>query len=135
MSLDIYDVNKQFNLYDWMNFVYLNSWIEKVFNFADQKLCHSWIPGIDDYHDCQSDTNWRPVEDVIKLFSSSQRNKLDQGTLWGEVSLYSWPVWPVWISLFLQIKTKIFSCHTADSKSVKQEVNSTMILPTLVFPG
>ncbi len=35
----------------------------------------------------------------------------------------------------LQIKTKIVSCHTADSKSVKQEVNGTVILPPLVFPG
>jgi hypothetical protein len=35
----------------------------------------------------------------------------------------------------LQIKTKIVSCHTADSKSVKQEVNDTVILPSLVFPG
>ncbi len=35
----------------------------------------------------------------------------------------------------LQIKTKIVSCHTADSKSVKQEVNSTVILPPLVFHG
>jgi len=34
----------------------------------------------------------------------------------------------------LQIKTKIVSCHTADSKPVKQEVNSTVILPPLVFP-
>jgi hypothetical protein len=34
----------------------------------------------------------------------------------------------------LQIKTKIDSCHTADSKPVKQEVNSTVILPPLVFP-
>ncbi len=34
----------------------------------------------------------------------------------------------------LQIKTKIVSCHTANSKPVKQEVNSTMILPPLVFP-
>jgi hypothetical protein len=33
----------------------------------------------------------------------------------------------------LQIKTKIVSCHTADSKPVKQEVNSTVILPPLVF--
>ncbi len=38
--------------------------------------------------------------------------------------------WPV-----LQIKTKIFSCNTADSKLVKQEVNGTVILPPLVFPG
>jgi hypothetical protein len=35
----------------------------------------------------------------------------------------------------LQIKTNIFSCHTADSKPVKQEVNGTVILPPLVFPG
>jgi hypothetical protein len=34
----------------------------------------------------------------------------------------------------LQIKTKIVSCHTADSKLVKQEVNGTVILPPLVFP-
>ncbi len=34
----------------------------------------------------------------------------------------------------LQIKTKIVSCHIADSKPVKQEVNSKVILPPLVFP-
>ncbi len=38
--------------------------------------------------------------------------------------------WPV-----LQIKTKIVSCHPANSKPAKQEVNSTVILPPLVFPG
>ncbi len=35
----------------------------------------------------------------------------------------------------LQIKLNIVSCHIADSKPVKQEVNSTVILPPLVFPG
>jgi hypothetical protein len=35
----------------------------------------------------------------------------------------------------LKIKTKIVSCYTADSKPVKQEVNDTVILPPLVFPG
>jgi hypothetical protein len=35
----------------------------------------------------------------------------------------------------LQVKTKIISCHTADSKPVKQEVNNTVILPSLVFPA
>ncbi len=35
----------------------------------------------------------------------------------------------------MQIKTKSVSCHTANSKPVKQEVNSTVILPPLVFPG
>ncbi len=61
--------------------------------------------------------------------------KFDQGILKGEVSLYSWPpVWPVWVSLFCKIRTKIVSCHTADSKPVKQEVNGTVILPPLVFP-
>jgi hypothetical protein len=35
----------------------------------------------------------------------------------------------------LLIKTKIDSCHTADSKPVTQEVNGTVILPPFVFPG
>jgi hypothetical protein len=35
----------------------------------------------------------------------------------------------------MQIKAKIVSCHTADSKPVKQEVNGTVILPPIVFPG
>jgi hypothetical protein len=35
----------------------------------------------------------------------------------------------------LQIKTKIVSCLTADSKPVKQEVNCTVILPPLAFPA
>ena len=35
----------------------------------------------------------------------------------------------------LQIKTKIVSYHTADSKPAKQEVNGTVILPPLVFTG
>ncbi len=34
----------------------------------------------------------------------------------------------------LQIKTKHFSCRTADSKPVKQEVNSTVIHPPVTFP-
>ncbi len=29
----------------------------------------------------------------------------------------------------------LLSCHTADSKPVKQEVNDTVILPLLVFPA
>jgi len=33
------------------------------------------------------------------------------------------------------MKTKIVSSHTADSKPVKQEVNGTVILPPLAFPG
>jgi hypothetical protein len=33
------------------------------------------------------------------------------------------------------MKKKIVSCHTADSKPVKQEVNGTVILPPLVFPA
>jgi hypothetical protein len=35
----------------------------------------------------------------------------------------------------LQIKTKMVSCHTADPKPVKQEVNGIVILPPLVFPA
>jgi hypothetical protein len=36
---------------------------------------------------------------------------------------------------FANKNKKIVSCHTADSKPVKQEVNGTVILPPLVFPG
>jgi len=57
-----------------------------------------------------------------------------QGILKGEVSLYHWPsVLLVRISPVLQIKTKNVSCHEANSKPVKQEVNSTVIFPPLVF--
>ena len=34
----------------------------------------------------------------------------------------------------MQIKTKIVSGHTADSKPVKQENNGSVKLPPLVFP-
>jgi hypothetical protein len=34
----------------------------------------------------------------------------------------------------LQIKTKIVSCHTADSNPVKQEVNGRVILPPFSIP-
>jgi hypothetical protein len=34
----------------------------------------------------------------------------------------------------LQIKTKIVSCHMADSKPVKQEVNCTVMLPPFSIP-
>jgi hypothetical protein len=35
----------------------------------------------------------------------------------------------------LQIKTKIVSCHSADSQPITQEVKSKMIHPPLVFPA
>jgi hypothetical protein len=41
-----------------------------------------------------------------------------------------------WFGLvFLEIKTKIVSFHTVHSKPVKQVVNSTVILSSLVFPA
>ncbi len=58
---------------------------------------------------------------------------MGQGTLKGKVSLYHQPpVLPVWISLFCK---KIVSYHAADFKQVKQDVNCTVILLPLVFPG
>jgi hypothetical protein len=55
-------------------------------------------------------------------------------TIWGSItglltSCLTGLDWSV-----LQTKTKIVS-HTADSKLVKKEVNGTVILPPLVFPG
>jgi hypothetical protein len=74
------------------------------------------------------------VHDQNLLLCMNIADICNQGILKGEVSLYHWPpVWLVWISLFLKIKTKIVCCHTADSKPVKQEVTGTVILPPLVF--
>ncbi len=38
------------------------------------------------------------------------------------------------LACFANKNKKLPSCHTADTKPVKQEVNSTVILPPLVFP-
>ncbi len=60
----------------------------------------------------KSDTNWYQVQGIPK----------------GQESQYLWPpVWLFWISLFC--KTKIVSCHTANSKPVKQEVNGMWYSP------
>jgi hypothetical protein len=59
---------------------------------------------------------------------SSEKTKVESITI---------PLTSCWTGLnwsIFQIKTKIVSCHTADSKPVKQEVNGTVILPPLVFP-
>jgi len=56
-------------------------------------------------------------------------------TTWGSIII---PLTSCLTSLnesVLQINTKIVSCHTADSKPVKQEVNGTAIFPPLVFPA
>jgi hypothetical protein len=40
-----------------------------------------------------------------------------------------------WFGLVCFANIKNVSCHTADSKPVKQEVNGTVILPPLEFPA
>jgi hypothetical protein len=95
------------------------------------------LPGVDVTKPFSSSLTVRLNQFVIVLCNFFQANLIfayRQGTLKGEVSLYRWPpVWPVWISL-LQIKTKIVSCHRADSKPVKQEVNCTVILSPFSIP-
>ncbi len=56
--------------------------------------------------------------------------KIGQGILKGEVSLWCWPVWLVWNQLYDNWQFLFLF-----AKPVKQEVNGTMILPPLVFPG
>ncbi len=62
--------------------------------------------------------------------------KLNAGnTKWGSITV---PLtsWLAGLDLsVLQIKTKMVSCHTANSKPVKQVVDGTVILPPLVFPA
>jgi hypothetical protein len=50
-------------------------------------------------------------------------------TKWGSISVLLTSCLTGLDYSVLQIKIKIVSCHTADSKPVKQEVNSTVILP------
>ncbi len=60
----------------------------------------------------------------------------NQGILKGEVSLYCWPpVRLVWNQLFDYLTIFVLICKTDWFKLVKQEVNGTVILPPLVFPG
>jgi hypothetical protein len=61
----------------------------------------------------------------------------NQGIVKGEVSLYyTVDLLFDWFGLVcFAKKQKFVSCHAADSKPVKQEVNGTVILPPLVFPA
>jgi hypothetical protein len=60
----------------------------------------------------------------------------NQGMLKVGVSLYHWPpVWLVWISLFCKQKQKLSVAMQLIPKPVKQEVNGTVILTPLAFPG
>jgi hypothetical protein len=71
---------------------------------------------------------------AMSLATPKEANKYEPGNTKGEVSIpltscltgFDWPV--------MQIKTKIISSNTADSKPGKQEVNSIVIIPPLVFP-
>ncbi len=56
-------------------------------------------------------------------------------TKWGSITVLLTSCLTGLASSVLQIKTKIVSSHTADSKPVKQEVNGRVILPPLVFPA
>ncbi len=59
-----------------------------------------------------------------------------QGILKGEASLYHWPpVWLVWNQLYDNWQFLFLFAKQTNSKPVKQEVNGTVILPPLVFPG
>ncbi len=62
-------------------------------------------------------------------------DRLTQGILKGKYHCTIDLLFDLFGLVFLQIKTKIVSCHTADSTPDKQEVNRTMILPPLVFPS
>jgi hypothetical protein len=52
-----------------------------------------------------------------------------------EASVYRYLLFDWFGYVCFENKNKKFSCHTADSKPIKQEVNGTMILPLLVFPA
>jgi len=64
------------------------------------------------------------------------RERPNQGKLKGKVSLYHWPpVWLVWNQLYDNWQFLFLFAKQTNPKKVKQEVNSAVILPPLVFPG
>ncbi len=77
-------------------------------------------------------TSFFTFEEFLNFEIGLQHCYIRQGILKREVSRYSWP--PVWLVWIIANKNKIVSSHTANSKPVKQEVNSTVILPPLIFP-
>ncbi len=68
--------------------------------------------------------------------SQCLRPTFEQGILKGEVSLYRWPpIRLVGNQLYDTWQFFFFIYKTDWSKPVKQEVNGTVILPPLAFPG
>ncbi len=73
---------------------------------------------------------------LLFFFSLSQNLNVDPGNTEGGKYHCTIDLLFDWFGLVcFANKNKNFSCHTADSKPVKQEVNGTVILPPLVFPG
>ncbi len=80
--------------------------------------------------------SWQPYSWQKSTSSQSCLNKVGQGILKGEVSLYCWPpVRLIWNQLYDNWQLLFLFAKQSNSKPVKQEVNSTVILPPLVFPG
>jgi hypothetical protein len=71
----------------------------------------------------------------MEILGLDGRNALAANTTGGSITVPLASCLTILDKTVLQIKTKIVSCHTTDSKPVKQEVNGTVILPPLVFPG
>jgi hypothetical protein len=65
---------------------------------------------------------------------SIKRRKIRQGTLKGERGEHNCTVGLLFDLFGLVCFVNKNRCNTADSKPVKQEANSTVILPPLVFP-
>ncbi len=87
----------------------------------------------------QSVTNWLVVMSVIMLsvvmlnvvgLQETIISYISPGnTKWGSITVLLTSCLTGLDESVLQIKTKIVSSHTANSKPVKQEVNSIVILP------
>ncbi len=78
--------------------------------------------------------NWRPS--YFGGFGWKLTFVSYQGILKGEVSLYCWPpVWLVWNQLYNNWQFLFLFAKQTNPKPVKHEVNITVILPPLVFPG
>jgi len=80
----------------------------------------------------EENLNQLPTFQTIKPRRDLEEMEWKQGILKGECTidlLFDW-----FGLVYFANKNNIVSCHRADSKPVKQEVNSTVILSPLVFP-
>jgi len=75
---------------------------------------------------------WVKWNNVIRIYMKHHMTVLSGNTKGGSITVPLTSCLTGMDLFVLHIKTRIASCHTADSKPVKHEVNGTLILPPFI---